>query len=225
MKAKLFIGLFLLMSNMIAAQTSKIELGVNLIPSYYKSSNPDILDYVYETKRAKEFVLVNNLNFDFMLFKNIGFQIGLQAHNIKLESIDLVEYQMAGSELIRTINANYSVKTTVRQYEAPINLILRHPLNSKIDLSILIGGSRILRSKTIKYELRNKETGEVEKKKSSLRKNKTMSNFSPQIQFRIQYEILEHLKINSLILIKSTKISNLEKFYLGAGIGVSYVLN
>ena len=225
MKVKLMIGLFLLISNIVEGQLNKIEIGANLIPSYYSHDYADLLDYNYfDGTKAKKFVLIKSLNVDYMINKNIGVQIGFQQHNINLENKEYILESEFGFESVTIKNYDYSVKVTSKQYEIPLHLILTKPINEKLNFSLLVGGARLKKSK-VKYELTNKENNEVENSESDLKKDRVLSKFSPQLKIRIQYEIVNRLKISSLLLMKSRKLNNFDKVNLGVGLGVSYQLN
>ncbi len=225
MKIKLIIVLILVLPKIVEAQLNQIEIGVNIIPTYYKNSNPDLLNYAfYEGDMANKFTLVKSINLDYMITKNIGIQIGFQQHDIKLENNEyILEYVSGGFETIITKNYDSSIKLINKHYEIPVSLILEKLINEKINLSLLLGGSRMRRSRT-KYEITNKVSGESDNTESKFKKAKVISNFSPQAQFRIQFKVLDRLNVSNIIFMKSTKIDNFDKIYLGAGIGLSYIL-
>jgi len=224
MKTKLIIGLCLLISNLVEGQ-NKVEIGVNLIPSYYHHDYADLLDYSYfDGTKAKKNVLINSLNMDYMINKNIGFQIGFQQHNINLENKEYIVESEFGFESALILNYDYSLKVTSKQYEIPLHLILMKPINEKLNFSLLVGGARLMRSK-VKYEFTNKETKKVENSVIDLKKDRVLSKFSPQIKIRMQYEVINRLKISSLLFMKSRELDNFEKVNLGVGLGISYQLN
>ena len=225
MKAKLIIGLILLISNIVEGQLVKMDFGANLIPSYYVHEYADLLDYSYfDGTKAKNFVLIRSLNVDYMIHKNIGVQIGFQQHNINLENKEYILENEFGFEFVLIKNYDYAVKVTSKQYEIPLHLILTKPINEKLNFSLLIGGARLKRSK-VKYEFTNKENNEVEHSESDLKKDRVLSKFSPQLKIRMQYVIVNRLKISSLLFMKSRKLSSFDKVNLGLGLGLFYQLN
>ena len=75
----------LLFLNVVQGQSDEVELSADLIPSYYIHDYADLLDYSYfDGTTAKKFVLFHSVNMDYMISKNVGFQVGFQQHNINL---------------------------------------------------------------------------------------------------------------------------------------------
>lgn len=221
MKIKFLIGLFLLTSISVKAQLNKIEFGATLIPSYYSHDYAHLLDYSYfDGTKAKEFVLIKSFHVDYMISRNIGVQIGFQQHNINLENkAYIIEYGFESTSK----NYDYSVKVTSKQYEIPLHLMLTKSINEKLNFNLLIGGTRLKRSK-VKYKFTHKASKVVEHSTVDLKNDRVLSKFSPQLKIRMQYKVINRLKISSSVLIKSRKWNNVNKVNLGIGFGLSYQL-